>query len=216
MSSRPKRTVYRYWTRERIIVAFQEWADEHGRPPKAHEWDKGTPSYPARVTAAAVFGSWNAAMEAAGFTPRRAQAPGRHKAWTKAEIVDALLDFLFAEGRWPTSTDCGVRRGTTRKRHPGLPDHRTVVNHFGSFTAAKRAAGWDGTDPHCKKQPPPTEPGCVGCGTELDNYTDGCWTCWDRRRNRKRQANRTPAEIRAQTAKRIARKRRAEHLQEAA
>lgn len=29
---------------------------------------------------------------------------------------------------------------------------------------------------------------CSGCGTPLDNYTDDCGTCWDRRRRRAERA----------------------------
>jgi hypothetical protein len=34
------------------------------------EWDQAGENHPSRKTVERVFGSWNAAMEAAGFTPR--------------------------------------------------------------------------------------------------------------------------------------------------
>ena len=37
---------------------------------------------------------------------------------------------------------------------------------------------------------------CHGCGTPLDNYTDGCKSCWTRRRNHNRRGD--PAYLAAQ------------------
>lgn len=60
----------RFWTRERIIEAIQRWArTHHGMPPFSTEWNsKGRGSgYPPTTTVLARFGSWAAAVEAAGF-----------------------------------------------------------------------------------------------------------------------------------------------------
>lgn len=78
-----------YWTRERIIEAIQEWARLYGQPPVAYEWnptqaeaklprrareirkrfDSG--EWPYQNTICERFGTWNAAIAAAGFTPLR-------------------------------------------------------------------------------------------------------------------------------------------------
>lgn len=64
---------YRVWTPDAILLAIQEWADEHGGiPPSASAWycershNEGVPavSYVQRV-----FGSWNKAIVAAGYEP---------------------------------------------------------------------------------------------------------------------------------------------------
>lgn len=65
-----------FWTRERIIRALQADAERRGRPPTAQEWDtrKGAANRPfgwrgdrpGASRAARVFGSWRAALEAAG------------------------------------------------------------------------------------------------------------------------------------------------------
>lgn len=66
------------WTREAIVEAIQTWAEQHGRLPAAHEWTvRGTASkgFPSSTACQYVFGSWNAAIEAAGFEPRRTGRP---------------------------------------------------------------------------------------------------------------------------------------------
>lgn len=59
------------WTRESIIYAIELWHRKHLRIPTTDEWDAAGPDHPSRVTVIRRFGSWNAAMEAAGFRPRR-------------------------------------------------------------------------------------------------------------------------------------------------
>lgn len=77
-----------YWQdpdrgRERIIAAIRAFARRKGRPPTAREWQKPVQGRggrsrigprsarrpPTRIVQR-VFGTWNAAIEAAGFTPR--------------------------------------------------------------------------------------------------------------------------------------------------
>ena len=78
----------RYWTRERIIAAIQQWAAEHGRPPSARDWLHADPDlrWPNRVSVYAgsgaipPFASWADAIEAAGF-PR--PQPHYHRARNK-------------------------------------------------------------------------------------------------------------------------------------
>lgn len=78
----------RVWTREAIIGAIQRWAEETGGiPPAAMDWNpsdaaaKGHPEraerfytdgpWPAMSTVREAFGTWNAAIAAAGFAPRQ-------------------------------------------------------------------------------------------------------------------------------------------------
>lgn len=79
-----KRTV---WTREAIVRAIREWAELYGEPPAMPDWSPssarhlGNPERAERFLSAngrwpwatkvhQRFGSWNAALEAAGFKPR--------------------------------------------------------------------------------------------------------------------------------------------------
>ena len=84
-----------WWTPERIVLAVQTYAQVYGEPPTADAWHPaharkdGRPylaqrfyddgCWPAHKTVFRVMGSWNAALEAAGFEPnpigRRAGGP---------------------------------------------------------------------------------------------------------------------------------------------
>lgn len=59
------------WTKREIITAIRQWAREHGQPPLNKEWKRpngrGIPSTSSVVR---TFGSWSAAIAAAGFVPR--------------------------------------------------------------------------------------------------------------------------------------------------
>ena len=58
-------------TQTAIIQSIREWTEEQGEPPKVAHWrvvgDSGWPSY---LTVIRAFGSWDKAIEAAGFEPR--------------------------------------------------------------------------------------------------------------------------------------------------
>jgi Homing endonuclease associated repeat len=72
-----------HWTRERIVIALKAWTRKNGRQPTADDWRRPrgarnrfdplwTPgSRPDQSVVQRVFGSWNAAMLAAGLDPRR-------------------------------------------------------------------------------------------------------------------------------------------------
>jgi Homing endonuclease associated repeat/Homeodomain-like domain len=57
------------WSRERIVERIKEWNRVHGEPPTALDWLLQVEGFPACKTVQEYFGSWNAAITAAGFTP---------------------------------------------------------------------------------------------------------------------------------------------------
>jgi len=59
------------WTRRKIVAALKREAKQRGRTPTMREWAKATSSHPNYATVVEHFGSWNAAIEAAGLTLRR-------------------------------------------------------------------------------------------------------------------------------------------------
>ena len=63
------RTGFR-WTHETIVYAINLWHRKHDRPPLTSDWEQAGENHPSRQTVARVFGSWNAAIAAAGFRPR--------------------------------------------------------------------------------------------------------------------------------------------------
>jgi hypothetical protein len=71
------------WDRAKIVAAVRRWTRRYGEPPAANDWSaamvRGRPEKVARLregdwpsvpTVQHCFGSWNAAIEAAGLTPR--------------------------------------------------------------------------------------------------------------------------------------------------
>ena len=76
-----------YWTEEQICGAIRAWNARYGTPPRAADWHPalarrlGQPDcaerfqqgdWPNLTTVLRKFGSWNAAVKAAGFAPRKA------------------------------------------------------------------------------------------------------------------------------------------------
>lgn len=80
-----------FWTQERVVQAIRKWHETYGQPPAACDWNvspsqlaRRTPEaakrivdrweagyWPHVVTVIARFGSWSAAISAAGLTPRK-------------------------------------------------------------------------------------------------------------------------------------------------
>lgn len=82
------------WTREAILVAVQDWAREYGEPPAVPDWNTYSArvvlgddmraqrfecargQFPTFTTVVREFGSWNVAIETAGFAGRVAHGGG--------------------------------------------------------------------------------------------------------------------------------------------
>lgn len=71
---------YTHWDHNSILAAIRRWVAEHGEPPRSLQWMTSTDGNPSRVTVAHWFGSWNAGIAAAGFTPREQGFPGAREA----------------------------------------------------------------------------------------------------------------------------------------
>lgn len=63
---------YRRWTRDEIVHAIFEWHYAHGRLPLANDWNRSSTEHPSRAQVVNRFGSWGAAIVAAGYKPIRA------------------------------------------------------------------------------------------------------------------------------------------------
>ncbi len=59
------------------MYAITLWYRQHSRPPFTSDWDQAGENHPSRQTVARVFGSWNEAIVAAGYTPRPRGRPRR-------------------------------------------------------------------------------------------------------------------------------------------
>jgi len=113
--------------RDEVLDAIRTWARERGRPPTQADWTApGDPRWPSYVTVTTHFGTWRAALEAAGLRPNR-------RLWSHEEIVDALRRWTREHGRPPRQRD--LVYGAS-----GLPAPHTIRRRFGSYRAALDAA----------------------------------------------------------------------------
>ena len=133
------------WTAERVIEAVQSWAEEYGQPPSSTEWEVGKPekyaraalnkaqlwqekaarfadgTYPSNDTVRRFFGSFNAAIAAAGFPPRpegrtpRASAPPVMDDGITDRMIEGLARWLVGAfvSRFPDGVTDEVREQAT-------------------------------------------------------------------------------------------------------
>lgn len=124
----------RYWTPERIVAAFNAWAERHGKLPSRRDWVRGTHEHPADPTVRSVFGNWTELTIAAGHPPRK---PGRPVSdWTRETVCEAIFQWNFEQGRLPTWRDWAY--ATDR-----WPTAAIVERLFGSWSGALLAAGYE-------------------------------------------------------------------------
>jgi hypothetical protein len=151
------------YTREQILDAIRRWTELHDAPPTRADWEPSRArrmghewrvvrfeegEWPTTRMVCRWFGTFNAAVEAAGFRPNR--APGRirtHLSGPDAVIV-AIREWVRRYGDVPTLADWDPVRARrlghewriVRYRHGDWPSLRTVAHHFGSLGNAIRRA----------------------------------------------------------------------------
>jgi hypothetical protein len=128
--------VHQRWDRDRIVAAIRAFADEHGRPPTSKDWKRVGEDHPEWGSVARHFGSFGAALSAAGFAPRRFS-------WDREGIIAALNAHLREHGVLPTAGEWAERDPTGAR-----PALHNVHHRFGSWDKALEAAGhpverWD-------------------------------------------------------------------------
>ena len=111
------------------LEPLRRWAAEHGAPPSEPAWTAAG-RRPTVRTLARHYGSWNAALAAAGLPTR---PPRKTARWTRELAIAAIGDWTAAHGRPPTAA---AWTGTDPRR----PSASTAIRLFGSWTAALRAA----------------------------------------------------------------------------
>jgi len=122
----------RRWTPARILHALQAWADHHGHTPSATKLATPGPEYPSTRVVCDYFGSWDGALQAAGFP---ASPHGAGVVWTRERILGAMAAWGRLHGDAPTAKDW--LRST-----PEHPAARTVLTRFGTWNTAIDEAGF--------------------------------------------------------------------------
>jgi DNA-binding CsgD family transcriptional regulator len=129
---------YAIWTREAIVCAIQEWADEHGGiPPSSTHWKAARVRGDDRVTSVSSvlrrFGTWNAAIQAAGFEPHAGGPVGGVTPLTEDQRAECARRYAAGESSVVIAADLGCTPHTVTKwaRREGVsiraPFHRKAA-----------------------------------------------------------------------------------------
>lgn len=76
--ARGKQRSRNHWNRDTILAAIRRWTATHGEPPRCRDWSAAGPDHPHAASVQEYFGTWNEAIVAAGFRPRRAHFERRN------------------------------------------------------------------------------------------------------------------------------------------
>ncbi len=114
------------YTDQQLLDILRDLAAELGRSPTAQEMRKRR--LPRPETCAARFGSWNAALAAAGLETRHYSQD-----YTDEQLLQILRDLARDLDKTPTQLELRAR--------PGLPSPTTYHRHFGTWRKALAAAG---------------------------------------------------------------------------
>lgn len=114
------------WTRDAIVLAIQEWADENGGiPPAANDFYRAgaTDRNPSVVTVQKQFGTWNAAIRAAGFEPHPCGPVGGYETLTEEQRFECARRYAAGESTPQIAADFGCTPGAVAKwvRRAGVP-----------------------------------------------------------------------------------------------
>lgn len=120
-----------------LIQALEEFADRLGRSPTLKDLERAE-NVPSHRDFIEVFGSWNAAKEAAGLEtfPNEGR---KDTSYTDEELLELLLE-LDSDVEGPASSSNMDAAG-------GYPSAMTYKRRFGSWNEARRRAGLDPITP---------------------------------------------------------------------
>ena len=122
------------YTKENIIESIQRFHKENNKVPRNRDFGSNV-NYPSATTVEKYFGSWNNAIEAAGFTViSNTKSKIIRREWTKRQILEAIRKFYIINKNIPSAKDF---RGNSN-----YPSGVTVQNHFGSWNKGIEAAGF--------------------------------------------------------------------------
>ena len=127
------------WEPARARRLGQEW--------RAERFESG--EWPSARVVLRQFRSFNAAIDAAGLTPRAAPSRLRRNFTGRQSILDAMVEWTRRYGDIPTMADWDPTRARRLRQEWRIarfydgdwPSARSVIVHFGSFATAAEDAG---------------------------------------------------------------------------
>ena len=154
----------RAFSREEIVAAIKRWRAMYGECPRMIDWEPGrarrlgqqwradrfeSGTWPTTRMVRCQFQTFNAAIEAAGLSPRPAPTRLRPNLSGPEAIVVAMIEWTRRYGDVPTMADWDPHRARrlgqdwriARYNLGDWPSARSVALHFGSFANAATAAG---------------------------------------------------------------------------
>lgn len=127
VAKRPPRE--RKFTTEGLLSYLRTYSEAHGHAPSIEHFRKAEPGKPNYRSFYRFFGSYKAAVRAAGV---QAVCRGRKKVWDRGRLLAALHIVAEQTGRRPKVADF--------RSVSGRPSYETFYRTFGSFREALRAA----------------------------------------------------------------------------
>jgi hypothetical protein len=154
----------RSFSKSEILEAIHRWQSQYDECPKMIDWEPArarrmgqawraerfeSDHWPSAKIVCGQFGSFNAAITAAGLTPRRTPARQRPNLSGPEAILTALIEWTRRYGDVPTMADWDTARARRLRQewriaryHQGdWPSAASVRFHFGTFAKAADAAG---------------------------------------------------------------------------
>lgn len=124
-----------------IIEALCSWDRQEGMPPREDEWEPSEarwrreyPRWPSVGQVKYAYGSWSAALQAAGLDPLAHRRP-----WDRQSITAAVQRFIERHGRPPASSNLADPDAE-------LPSSHTVCAQFGSLASLRIELGYPSSD----------------------------------------------------------------------
>lgn len=123
-------TIHKYLTKEELIELLKQFNKEFNKVPTCRSLTSAK-EYPSAATYRRNFGSWNNALELAGFKKNLTKANITHD---KNYIIECIKNYVKKHGKVPTSKQFDADKS--------FPCTRTVVAYCGSWKTAIEESGF--------------------------------------------------------------------------
>lgn len=145
------------WTRAQVLDALRAWAVANGKPPAINLWMRKPDGMPSKDTIQALFGSWSAAMSAAGFESAPGRRAGEMDKDVRASVLCANPHCDRTQGRHGAHDRCarcfgyllrvgvewdGVHRGPSVDEQAALDAVRVLAGSLGRRPKMREWQEW--------------------------------------------------------------------------